>query len=447
MKENKPYTTQTFTIPFYQSREISRLIWEARPQADWCYNEGVRQALDDGDLSRFDLHGILTKKRAEHDWLNVNLDVHRYAIDCGRKAVRLFQKANAAKRQLPKHKRRYTSPDTLFRKKKDREDTNHKLQAIGCYRRPAGRADSSWNLGGICNVTPKTTQIGRDQIKSFQIVETTKKITRYTKPEDRTYELHVQVHVPKPERRDGGDLVGIDVGAVNMMAVHDLDKNTTVLATLPENAMRYKGDCIDERRSEQAKRKKGGNSWKKEQRRIARAVKKTNDRRTDFMRKTVKAELADASVIGVEDLRPAQMARKGRGKMGLNRVIKYAAVGEVLSYIEWFSEKHNKEFHKVPPHDTSITCARCSHKDRNSRRSQSLFVCVTCGHEDHADSNAGVNIAHKCAKAAGRVVVRRKEHAAPRAGMREIAVDERANQSVSLPSEKNTVVLLQPIGS
>ena len=61
---------------------------------------------------------------------------------------------------------------------------------------------------------------------------------------------------------------------------------------------------------------------------------------------------------------PKQMARKGRGKTGLNRVIKYAAIGEVLSYVEWFAEKHNKEFHKVRPHHTSTTCGACEHSDK-----------------------------------------------------------------------------------
>ncbi len=394
-KKNLPYTTQTFTVPFYQSKEISRLIWEAHSQIDWCYNEGVRQTLEN-DTGRFGLYNILTEKRVEYGWLNINANTHRYAVDCGRKSVEAFLESNIVKRLIPKCKRKYTPPDSLFRKKKKRDVGIQ--PAIGCYGHPAGRADGSWNLGGICNVVPKNDAAGikRDQIKSFQIIETTKKITCRTLPEDCTYELHVQMHVAKPERT-GGDIVGVDVGAVNMLAIHNLDKNTTVLATLPENAMRHKNDDIDKRKSVQSRRKKGGNTWKKVQRRIAKAVQKVRNRRTDFMRKTVKEEFESVGIIGVENLHPKQMARKGRGKTGLNRVIKYAALGEVLSCIEWFAEKHNKEFHKVKPHYTSTTCGACEHSDKNSRRSQSIFVCVKCGHEDHADSNAGVNIALRCA--------------------------------------------------
>ena len=434
-KKNLPYTTQTFTVPFYQSKKISRLIWAARSQIDWCYNEGVRQVLEDGQQGRFGLYGILTEKRAEHGWLDINSNIHRYAADCGRKAVEAFRESNIVKRGMPKHKRKYTPPDSLFRKKK--KNSNGSQPAIGCYGHPAGRADGSWNLGGICNIVPKDASMERDQIRSFQIIETTKKTTCHTRPENRTYELHVQMHVAKPERSNDGDIIGADVGAVNMLAIHNLDKNATVLATLPENATRHKNDDIDRRKSEQSRRKKGGNTWKKEQRRIAKAVQKVRNRRTDFMRKTVKEGFADAGTMGVENLHPKQMARKGRGKTGLNRVIKYAALGEVLSYIEWFAEKHNKEFHKVKPYYTSITCGACGHSDRNSRRSQSEFVCVRCGHEDHADSNAGVNIAQRCAEAAGHVVIRRKEHTVPRTTKRGGAMQERTNQNASLPSEKN----------
>ncbi len=258
----------------------------------------------------------------------------------------------------------------------------------------------------------------------------------YTRPEDRTYELHVQVHMAKPIC-SASDIIGIDVGAVNMMAVHNLNNDESVLLTLPENATRYKGDSIDRKKSAQSKRKKGSNSWKKEQERIRKKNAKTTNRRKDFMRKSVKENLAGAGIIAVENLHPKQMARKGRGKTGLNRTIMHAALGETLSYIEWFAKKHDKEFHKVKPHYTSTTCGTCGHSDRNSRRSQSIFICVRCGHEDHADMNAAVNVSARGAKAAGKVVVRRKEHTVPRACMREITVHERANQSASLPSEKD----------
>ncbi len=174
MKQVISYTTQTFTIPFYQSGKISRLIWGAHFQTDWCYNEGVRQALE-ARPTQYDMFSILKEKRDERDWLDLNVCVHRYAIDGGRKAVEAFRASNAEKRWRPKRKRRYTSPDSLFRKRQD----GKRQAAMGCYARPAGNKDGSWNLGGICNVVPKSTGIERSSIKSFQIVEMTRKITKH----------------------------------------------------------------------------------------------------------------------------------------------------------------------------------------------------------------------------------------------------------------------------
>ena len=116
MRKSLPYTTQTFTIPFYQSREASRRIWNARLQANWCFNEGVRQELD-GHNGRYGLYPLITKKRAEHDWLDLYANVHRYAIDCGRKAVDAFRKSNKGKQWMPKDKRKYTYLQTACSEK------------------------------------------------------------------------------------------------------------------------------------------------------------------------------------------------------------------------------------------------------------------------------------------------------------------------------------------
>jgi len=38
------------------------------------------------------------------------------------------------------------------------------------------------------------------------------------------------------------------------------------------------------------------------------------------------------------------------------------------------------------------TCAACGVIDARSRRNQSHFICVACGHEANADANAAINI-------------------------------------------------------
>ena len=46
----------------------------------------------------------------------------------------------------------------------------------------------------------------------------------------------------------------------------------------------------------------------------------------------------------------------------------------------------------VPPHYTSQRCSACGHVEKGNRRSQSDFLCLSCGHEANADLNAAINI-------------------------------------------------------
>ncbi|WP_420491931.1 zinc ribbon domain-containing protein [Neobacillus drentensis] len=46
----------------------------------------------------------------------------------------------------------------------------------------------------------------------------------------------------------------------------------------------------------------------------------------------------------------------------------------------------------VNPQCTSQKCNVCGHSAKEYRKTQAEFQCVSCGHMDHADSNATKNI-------------------------------------------------------
>ena len=46
----------------------------------------------------------------------------------------------------------------------------------------------------------------------------------------------------------------------------------------------------------------------------------------------------------------------------------------------------------VNPRNTSRTCHECGHVDKRSRKSQSDFECVSCGHHANADVKAARNV-------------------------------------------------------
>jgi IS605 OrfB family transposase len=51
----------------------------------------------------------------------------------------------------------------------------------------------------------------------------------------------------------------------------------------------------------------------------------------------------------------------------------------------------------VDPRNTSRTCPRCDHCEKANRRSQSEFVCQSCGFAANADVVGAVNIARRAA--------------------------------------------------
>jgi transposase len=53
---------------------------------------------------------------------------------------------------------------------------------------------------------------------------------------------------------------------------------------------------------------------------------------------------------------------------------------------------HGKVRHQRSPHHTSQRCAECGHVAAGNRVTQAEFRCLGCGHQAHADVNAGRNI-------------------------------------------------------
>ena len=357
----------------------------------------------------------------------------RSSIDSGRKSVDLYftslKKKLFQKQKNPQKVVKFTDPRTLFNKRND----SSKQRCIGSYGIPKLNKDGSWRLGNVCNITPKVS-FDIHSIKSYQIIETTKRITKRTKSQNRSYELHVQYGYDEKTKKEKNGIVGIDVGAINMLTIHNGTTKENMLCKLPEGKYRYKNDEIDKLRSQQSKRKKNGRKWGLIQRKIRKlSFQKTNQRR-DYLRKATKNNLYTKETIIAENLNPFQMGLKGKGKTTLNRIIKYGGIGETVQYIKHFSKKHNIEYHSVPPHYTSQKCNKCDYTNKNNRNGMK-FLCKSCGYETHSDVNASINI-HDVA--VGNIVNKKKKLSltVKTINRKNVKVSERTNPKVSLLLEK-----------
>jgi putative transposase len=91
------------------------------------------------------------------------------------------------------------------------------------------------------------------------------------------------------------------------------------------------------------------------------------------------------------DIRERVTHRKGEGQRRMHSW----SFAQLFSFISYKAEARGLEVTRIDPRHTSQTCSKCGYQARNNRRSQSLFLCRTCGYCLNADLNASYNIREK----------------------------------------------------
>ncbi|MFE0191988.1 RNA-guided endonuclease InsQ/TnpB family protein [Streptomyces sp. NPDC058989] len=127
-------------------------------------------------------------------------------------------------------------------------------------------------------------------------------------------------------------------------------------------------------------------------------------RRLDFTHKLTTDLAKNHGFVGIEDLRVLNMTKSAKGtvaepgkgvgrKSGLNRAILDNVPGERRRQLIYKTARYGSELRLVAPHGTSQTCPECGQRDPRSRVGCGReFVCVHCGHADHADKTASIEI-------------------------------------------------------
>lgn len=161
-----------------------------------------------------------------------------------------------------------------------------------------------------------------------------------------------------------------------------------------------------------ARQKLSSNSRKRTKEKTSKLHKKMSNIRHDFCHKTSHALVnhPSACVFSIEDLSLSNMtkapkpkqAKDGRylpnrrkAKAGLNRALLSKGLGKTIDFLEYKARNAGKCVVYVPPHHSSQECAACGHIHPGNRKTQSVFLCLSCGNEDNADSNAAKVIAKR----------------------------------------------------
>lgn len=195
--------------------------------------------------------------------------------------------------------------------------------------------------------------------------------------------LLLSVVVPERPLMAAVDLVGVDMGVVNVATDSD--------------GTQYSGKIVESVRKKhnlQRKRlqKKGTKGAKKKLRRVS--GKEANFRRHEnhvISKRVVESAKGTSRGIALEELRGIRERLTVWGRETRNRLSGWS-FAQLRGFIEYKAKLAGVPVIMVSPRNTSRTCAACGHCDKNNRKTQSDFLCVSCGHTANADVNAARNI-------------------------------------------------------
>jgi IS605 OrfB family transposase len=199
--------------------------------------------------------------------------------------------------------------------------------------------------------------------------------------------LAVVCEVDDPESIDPEGVLGVDLGQVNLAA------DSTGERFSGENLARVRLRYARLRRRLQ---KRGTQSAKRHLRKLSRKEHNfaTTMNHTVAKRVVEKARRHRAAIVleNLKGIRTRTTVQKGRRPLHHGWPFR-----QLQSFIAYKAALAGVPVLFVEPQNTSRTCPVCGHIDRRNRRSQSEFVCRSCGFSDHADRVAAVNIAARAA--------------------------------------------------
>jgi putative transposase len=194
--------------------------------------------------------------------------------------------------------------------------------------------------------------------------------------------LLATVNVEEPPPGTPEDWIGVDLGVVNIAT--DSDGETHTSEKTEKSRRRYE-------RIRSKLQAAGTKSAKRHLKKLARRERRMKRDTNHAISKRLVSKATETNRgICLEDLqgirsrttvRRAQRSRHGKW-----------AFGELRSFVEYKARLAGIAFALVDPRYTSQTCSGCGHCEKANRRTQSEFVCKSCGYVALADENAAVNI-------------------------------------------------------
>lgn len=197
-----------------------------------------------------------------------------------------------------------------------------------------------------------------------------------------TFYLMIVVDLPDAEPIIPDDVIGIDLGIVN-------------LATTSDGKI-YSGKKCTEIRKKYTRIKAilqhvGTNSAKRHLRQISGKERRFKKNTNHCISKEIVQTAKDTNrAIAIEDLSGIR-SRNTVWKAVRESIGKWAFL-ELRNFLEYKAKLSGIPVIPIDPHYTSQQCSVCGHIAKENRKTQASFECLNCGHTENADYNASKNI-------------------------------------------------------
>jgi len=199
--------------------------------------------------------------------------------------------------------------------------------------------------------------------------------------------LMVVVDLPEDPKIEPTEIIGIDLGIVN-------------IATTSTGQQFSGKKCTEIRKKYSTLKAKlqAVQTWnaKKHLKRISRKERRFKRDINHSISKQIVSYAKDTlSGIALEDL--TGIRERVPGYKALRESIGKWAFFELAAFIQYKACLAGLPVVFVDPTNTSRMCSCCGYTDRENRKTQSTFHCLSCGYTENADMNAAKNIAFRAA--------------------------------------------------
>lgn len=215
---------------------------------------------------------------------------------------------------------------------------------------------------------------------------------------DRTGSFYASIlfhYTPPIKEAPIGTIVGLDMGIRNFVA--DTSGNAIPPLDLQQDLKKLRA-CYQKlsRTQKSSKRREQAKT------RLNKQFKKITNKKNWYLHHVANYYAEKYQCIVVEDLKIKNMSRSAKGtieepgknvraKQSLNNKITQQNWGQFFSFLDYKLQEKKGMLIKVNPKHTSQKCSQCGHIEKENRKEEN-FLCLACGHKDHADVNAAHNI-------------------------------------------------------